>query len=155
MSRHRRNRLQGNAEPVLRERPLFIRFCEAFVDNLGLILRVALVVGAITFVNQLPDTSAPESSDVVAIEQDSNEELEVPIEDETWKSPGVLHALNCTYTDYREQHYDECVEDSSEVYKRPGADPDDTSFVPRDDLVLYASLSDDARQARRNQLTSP
>ncbi len=136
-------------------RPLFIRFCEAFVDNLGLILRVALVVGAISFVNQLPDRSTPESSEAVALEQEASEESEIPIEDETWKSPGVLHALNCTYMHYREQHYDECVEDSSEVYRRPGADPDDTSFVPRDDLLLYASLSDDARQVRHYQLTSP
>ncbi len=147
MSRYRRDNLRGHAEPVWRERPLFIRFCEAFVENLSLILKVALVFGAIAFVQKLPDSSEPQPTDVIALEEEAREEIEIPTEGEDWKSPGVLHALNCTYTDYREQHYDECVEDSSEVYKRPGADPDDTSFVPRDDLLLYASLNEDANPA--------
>ena len=145
MSRYRRNNLRGNAEPVLRGRPLFIRFCEAFVDNLSLILKVALIVGAISFVKQLHHSPEPASTETIALEQETREKIKVPADGETWKSPGVLHALNCTYTDYREQHYDECVKDASEVYKRPGADPDDTSFVPRDDFVLYASLNDDTR----------
>ena len=144
MSRYHRDNLRGHAEPVLRGRPLFIRFCEAFVDNLSLILKVALVIGAISFAKQLHNSPEPASTETIALEQEASEEIVAPVEGETWKSPGVLHALNCTYTDYREQHYDECVKDASEVYKRPGADPDDTSFIPRDDVLLYAGLNDDA-----------
>ena len=39
----------------MRDRPLLVRLCEAFVDNLALILRVALVLGAIAFVQELRD----------------------------------------------------------------------------------------------------
>jgi len=57
----------------------------------------------------------------------------------------VQHALNCTYTDYRNQHFEDCVRDPSEVYRRPGANPDDTGFVDYDRLVLFAGLNGGTR----------
>ena len=149
MSRNRRNRLRGYAEPVLRGRPLFIRLCEAFVDNLSLILRIALIMGAISFVDTYLDQKAKlaptdeSQPEQIAVEEEPPAPDSIP-DSEEWKTPGVVHALNCTFAEYRDKHYDECVDDSSEVYKRPGADPDDTSFVPDDELVLYASLIPDS-----------
>jgi hypothetical protein len=128
--------------------PLFIRLCEAFVDNLGLILRVSLVCGAIVFVQELGDVRermAPVERDTVP-PQAATEELPVQPgptvdDDEPWLSDGVRHALNCTHTDYRNRHYDECVQEPSDVYRKPAAEfDDDISFIISDDAVLHARL---------------
>ena len=60
-------------------------------------------------------------------------------------SDGVMHALNCTYQDYRDAHYDECVKDPSRIYPRPQADPDDTGHVFYDTPVLFAQLDSVSR----------
>ena len=143
MKRSRPNNLRGYAEPVLRGRPLFIRLCEAFVDNLSLILKIALIIGTISFVDRLEYKGETSPDDEVLPEQvvaESPEPRESENEKEHWFSDGVEHALKCTHTEYRNEHFDECVQEPSEIYTRPGADPDDTSFIPDDAPVLYASL---------------
>jgi len=55
-------------------------------------------------------------------------------------SERVEHALNCTYEDYRNAHYDECVKEPSRIYVRPQAEPDDTGLVIYDAPVIYARL---------------
>ena len=132
----------------MQHRPLFIRLCEAFTDNLGLILRIALVCGAIVFVDELGDIReqfAPAGADTAAIEtlpaEPSAEPERASGEAEPWLSDGVRHALNCTHTEYRNRHYDECVQEPSDVYRRPDRNAeDDIGFLAREDLVLYARL---------------
>lgn len=65
---------------------------------------------------------------------------DVIVEQEPWLTEGVQHALNCTHADYRNEHYDECVLEPSEIYPKPEANPDDIGFIASEDLVLYASL---------------
>jgi hypothetical protein len=52
----------------------------------------------------------------------------------------ILHAKNCTIAEYREAHYDDCVDEPSSVYPRPEADPDDIGYLADDSPVMFASL---------------
>ena len=62
-------------------------------------------------------------------------------EDSPVLTDGVLHALNCTYTEYRETHFDECVDEPSQVYPRPiGDDPGGAWNPDRNRPVLLAHL---------------
>ena len=146
MSRDRKRRRRGHAEPVFQGRPLFVRFCEAFVDNLALILKVALVAGALVFVQELHilrELFVPMAEDAEPAQsafQPQQTPPETKATEKPWLTEGVRHALNCTHTDYRNAHYDECVKEPSKVYSRPEAGPDDIGFVVHEDLVLYASL---------------
>jgi hypothetical protein len=132
----------------MQHRPLFVRLCEGFVDNLALILRVALVCGAIVFVQQLGDVRerfAAREHDTAPPQATAEEPPVQPDpaaqDDEPWLSDGVRHALNCTHTEYRNRHYDECVQEPSDVYRRPaGETEDDIGFIARDDAALYARL---------------
>jgi hypothetical protein len=146
MSRDRKRRIRGHAEPVFRGRPLFLRSCEAFIDNLTLILKVALVAGALVFVQELHvlrELFVPVEEDAAPAKsayQPPPTAPEAGASEKSWLTEGVRHALNCTHTDYRNAHYDECVKEPSKVYSRPEAGPDDIGFVLREDLVLYVSL---------------
>ena len=62
-------------------------------------------------------------------------EVEVPVINDR-----ILHARNCTIAEYREEHYDECVDEPSSVYPRPEAGPDDIGFLAADSPVLLARL---------------
>ena len=147
MANKRRRNFRGVAEPVRVREPLLIRLCVAFVDNLILILKTALVMGAVLLVrdirtaleevNQPVAESVPAPAAPVEIEAIDATEAEDPV-----LSESVLHALNCMYTDYRNAHYDECVTEPSNIYPRPQADPDDTGLVIYDGPVLYARLDD-------------
>jgi len=53
MARSRTGNVHGNAEPVFRGPPLFVRLSEAFVENLAQILRVGLIVGGLLLVQEL------------------------------------------------------------------------------------------------------
>lgn len=149
VSRYRNRKLRGYAAPALRGRPLFIRLCEAFVENLGRILKVGLVVGGIVLVRDLDvllesvrtaETDAPVAEIASGTEAAPVEETK---DEESALTPGVQHALNCTYTEYRNEHYDECVDEPSDIYKRPEAGPNDIGFVDYDDVILYAGLNPD------------
>ncbi len=144
MGRRRRNKLRGIAEPVLGREPLFVRLCSAFIENLTLILRAALVTGALFLVHDLSEFYDRVTDDAVEAETAEAEsesattevtEVDVPVIND-----GVMHALNCTFTDYRDAHYDECVDEPSSVYPRPEADPDDIGFLAGDSPVMFASL---------------
>ena len=145
MAKKRRRKFRGIAEPVHVREPLFIRLCAAFVDNLTLILRTALIVGALVLVHDLR-TLLDEPAQSVA--ESAPAPPPVPYDSAAAKpqdpvlSDRVLHALNCTYEDYRNAHFDECVKDRSRIYLRPHADPDDTGHVIYDTPVLYARLDD-------------
>lgn len=127
--------------------PLFVRLCEAFVDNLGMILRVALVGGGIYLVQQLGVlySIAPHGADIAPADHAAVSAPAEPAEPaaapEPWMTDGIRHALNCTYAEYRERRYDDCVEDGSEVYRGPQPDPNDTGLVIYAQPVLYAGLS--------------
>jgi len=146
MARTHKKKLQGIAEPVLGREPLFIRLCSAFVDNLTLILRTALVTGALFLVQDLSDFYDRVADDAVEAEtaQTEVETKPVPAEDIVVEEPvindRILHARNCTITEYREAHYDDCVDEPSSVYPRPEADPDDVGFLTDDSPVMFASL---------------
>ncbi len=132
------------------EPPLFIRLCQSFVDNLGIILKTAFVFGCIFLVQDLltglaETRQAPPRStqilepdrlpDPVIDEEPAEEELPK----ESFLSDGVQHALNCTFTDYRNAHYDECVDEPSDVYRLPPADPNDRGYLERNAAILFAS----------------
>ena len=83
----------------MQDRPLFIRLCEAFSDNLGLILRVALVCGAIAFVDELGDIRehfSPTGAETAAIEtlpEEPPADAEPGTRDaEPWLTDGVRHS---------------------------------------------------------------
>jgi hypothetical protein len=149
MAKNRTRKLRGIAAPVLVREPLLVRLCSSFVENLTLILRTGLILGAVLLVHDLrlflqeitPPTVA-ESAPVTAVPDDgeamSTAEARKPV-----LSERVIHALNCTYERFRNEHYDECVKDSSRIYPRPQADPDDTGYVIYDAPVLYARLDTD------------
>ena len=78
-----------------------------------------------------------------ALNVPDEEELIVPPEaPASVLTEGVMHALNCTYKDYRDTHFDECTEGPSDIYQRPDADPDNTGYINAHAPELYASLND-------------
>jgi hypothetical protein len=151
MANKRKSRFRGLAEPVRVREPLPVRLCVGLVENLTLILRTALVLGAVALVHDLrilfDDMSQPVAETAAEIDAaptviDENEGMGAPEAQEPVLSEGVLHALNCTYKVYRDTHYDECTEDSSDIYQRPDADPDNTGYINSYAPELYARLDD-------------
>ena len=55
-------------------------------------------------------------------------------------SDSVKHALNCTFGNYRDENFDECVKGPSRVYQRPGAEEDDTGHNFHAMPVLFARV---------------
>jgi len=146
MAKDGKEKIRGVAAPILVREPLFVRLCTAFVDNLTLILRTGLIVGTVLFVHDLrlllDDVNQPMAESVPAQAAPvESEAIDVTETLEPVLSDGVMHALNCTYQDYRDTHYDECIKVPSQIYPRPQADPDDTGLVIYDTPVLFAHLS--------------
>ena len=146
----RRRSIRGLAEPVMVRKPLLIRLCEGFLANLTLILRTAFVIGAIFLVQDLrsllEDSAQPAATTPAQVTVEV-EPLEAPEAEESVLSEGVIHALNCTYEDFRNSHYDECVDDRSRIYPRPpGAD--DTGYILYDSPILYAHFQGSGRSIR-------
>lgn len=129
------------------ESKLIARLCIVFVDNLTLMMRTALVVGAIFLVQDLRLATEKfrqplvEVEPVMAVHEIAAEPAVEPEPQDSLLNEQVTHFLNCTYEDYRTLHYDECVEGHSSVYLRPPAD-DDTGYVRRDVQMLLARLDD-------------
>ena len=124
--------------------PVFIRLCEAFVDNLSQILRLGLIVGGIVLVQELlvlrDLLDEPVITDHVEAESSASPTV-VTESPEPLLSEEIIHAQNCTRKEYWSAHYDECFPEGSEVYPRPNtADPDDTGFLLHDSPVLFAGL---------------
>ncbi len=140
-------------------KPLFIRVCIEFVDNLTLILKTTFVLGSIVLVQDLLQLMK-ETGDPVVYEEITvtvPEKFEASGEPEAPGSvmtDGVILALNCTYEDYRNTHFDECVKEGSGIYQRPQAEPDDTGYIFYDSRVLFAKLDDAGsfREATENSL---
>jgi len=146
MTRKRKQTMRGVAQPVYAHEPLVLRVCNAFVDNLAMILRTAFVIGAFFLVQDLklfteevrhasPDPAPVANTDVVpAAPIERQEPGDAVLTDD------VKRALNCTYTEYRNAHYDECVQDQSEIYRRPQPGPDETGLILYGAQTLYARL---------------
>lgn len=147
MAEKRRNNFRGIAAPVFVHKPLLVRLCTAFVDNLTLILRTAFVIGAVLLVQNLRIMFVEEPQTVAESEPVMDVSIEIDAIGETAAqepvmSEGVRRALYCTHKNYRNAHYDECVREPSRIYLRPQADPDDTGLVIYDVPVLFARLDD-------------
>jgi len=135
----------GVAAPAVSREPVLVRLCSAFVNNLSTILKAGLVVGAAFFIHDfriLMDELLPAATVSkpipVAIE------IEVKLSDEpepqeSLYTDRVMHFYNCTFEDYRNANYENCVLEPSEIYRPPQADPDDTGrFTRRGAPVKYA-----------------
>ena len=145
----RRNELRGTAQPTLVREPLFVRLCAALVDHLGLILKTAMLLAAAVFVQELQSSFSgkeqagrPEPAPAIV----TTHPVAPKVEDEAAEpvlSEGVMQALNCTYTEYRNMHYDECVNEPSQVYPKPiGEDPGGAWFHDPAPSVLLARLDE-------------
>ena len=148
-SMRRRDELRGTAQPTLTEEPLFVRLCTAFVDNLGLILKTAMLLAAAVFVQELQSTfGGAEQADQLepAPAIVTTNPVAPSVEDEVSEpvlSEGVMQALNCTFAEYRNTHYDECVSEPSQVYPKPiGEDPGGAWFHDPAPSVLLARLDE-------------
>ena len=145
MADKRSRNFRGISEPVLVREPLLVRLCVAFVENLTLILKAALVVGVVLLVRDLrtflEEVNQPVVESVLmqavplAIEEIGETGTQEPV-----LSDRVKQALNCTYANYRNTHFDECVKEPSSIYPRPDADPDNTGLIIFDTPVLFAPL---------------
>lgn len=139
-------------EPVLSGEPLFVRACAAFVANLGLILRVAMLAGALLLFRDVdlllekfrPSESGIESLPVASLAPGEPQDVPAARPPEPALSEDARHFLNCTYEAYRNAHYDECVDGGSEIYARPDADPDNRGGLINELPVRYARLDESA-----------
>lgn len=144
MTRRPKRRLQGIVAPVLPGKPLFIRLCEAFVDNLAMILRGALIAGALVLAQQFGSLTENLSPAVVELEPPVEEPAIIATPLPPAESPGPVvsdrarHYLNCTYEAYRRENYAECVDEPSRIYRPPEADPDDTGSLLRPSPLRFA-----------------
>ena len=128
-------------DPILTREPLLVRACSAIVDNLRLILEIAFIAGAFFLVQDFRGFSVPQS--VAEIEPgvvDPAPEAIEAIPETPVVNERIRHFFDCTYEDYRVEHYAECVDAESEVYQGPLADPDDTSHLRGESAVLLARL---------------
>ena len=135
MSGRSKRPLQGVVAPVLPGKPLFIRLCEVFVDNLATILRGALVAGALVLAQQFGSLTEHFSPAVAEVEPLVEEPVIVAMPLPPAEPPAPVisdrarHYLNCTYEAYRREHYAECVDEPSRIYRPPEADADDTGSL--------------------------
>lgn len=147
---------RGKAPRVQPSEPLFVRLCKAFVDNLGILLKTAFVFGAVLLVQNLTDAlqemrdAPPSEVPILAtdseIDRSERGDVETPADAsqepeviESFMSEGVKRAFNCTFTEYREAHYEECVDEPSDVYRQP-VDADDSGFMQAESAILYAGV---------------
>ncbi len=132
--------------------PLFVRLCEAFVDNLARILRVALVVGGIYLAQSLADFREVVSPGQPLSEPPRAVEIaaEPPLHDGGLRDSEIIKlAEECTHADYWQRHYDKCFPDGSEIYPRPDpGDLDDAGFLKDNSAILFASLATGDNQPR-------
>lgn len=142
VTKKQKQTFRGLAQPSLSGTPLVVRLCEAFVDNLALMLRVALVAGGLFLVQELqllhalPSSPQPEPVQPVVEQQATPEAPSEP-----WRTEGLARAERCTYRDYWTRHYDECFPEGSEVYPRPEtAESDDSSFLFDERDIMFARL---------------
>ncbi len=122
--------------------PLFVRLCEAFVDNLARILRIALVVGGIYLAQSLVELreSISPNQQLPALPRTVEVSDEPRFNDQDLRDSGIIQlAEECTHADYWQRHYDKCFPDGSEVYPRPDPeDLDDSGFLRNDPTILLA-----------------
>jgi len=138
--------LRGIAAPVLVREPVLVRVCVALVDNLAIILRLGLMVGALFLIRDLRGVTddlqptvaelVPPTSGASATVTVHPERREPPVRNER-----VEHYLKCTYKDYRDAHFEACVDGPSSVYRKPEPDPDNTGRVWPEEPVRTLRLA--------------
>ena len=137
-------RLRGVVQPVLGNEPLIIELCKAFIANFRMILNVAMVCGAVLLAQQLRDLA-----DEVPVAETTpmHEPAPQPAMPETTplNTDRIMHWQNCTRPDYRNEHFDDCELEASEIYGPDMADPDNTGLLFEESAVLLASLSPRSR----------
>lgn len=144
MSQQRKQKFRGSASPLRSREPIFIRLCSTFVDNLTLILRIGFVFGVAFLVHTIADEfrATPQSSAAQIAEQSATEQSEAPElvteKEESLLSDRVKLARDCTYREFREAHYEECVESDSAIWHNPNG----SGSVTRESPVRYALLND-------------
>lgn len=132
------------ARPESAREPAFVRACAVFVETLPLALRTALVISAAVFVHELHDftgTADERKVDLEKLVKSSEAGVAEPADSapiEPVLTDRVKHYLNCTYEDYRNEHFDSCVEQQSQIYRAPGAAPDETGRLPREAESRFA-----------------
>jgi hypothetical protein len=99
-----------------------------------------MVFGAVFLAQELHESSedVPASVEHQQVAQDQTQDDPAQ---ETVISDAVLHALNCTYEDYLKEHYAECVEEGSEIYRPIEADADDAGYLFDEPPILFAMES--------------
>jgi hypothetical protein len=153
MSSNRKRQFSGVAAPVSPGLPALVRLCSAFVDSLPTILKIAFIAAALSFAKDFRELATSLRNPVVESESESAEPARAEIHkgetrpEQSVVNDRVKHYLNCTHAEYRNQHYDECVDEPSTIYARPAASPDDTSFVPVDLPFRFAGLPSERRDA--------
>lgn len=145
MSKASRNRFRSHASPTASRRPLFIRLCEEFVDNLSLILRGLFLLGALAlaqdmrlFSGGLEEPAENARTEVIPPGAEPADTVGEQPADEPVVTDRIRDALACTYKDYRDSHYDECVDGGSLVYDRPL--PEGSGFLTPGRPVQLAAL---------------
>lgn len=130
-------------DPILTRQPLLLRLCNAFVDNLRLILETAFLLGAIFLAHDFRDFHEEMPQQIAEIEPVPTNPAPQVIEsvpETPIVTDRVKHFFNCTYGDYRAANYAECVDAESDIYPSPAADPDDTGHLYREPPVLLAAV---------------
>jgi len=144
MAGNKKAKLRGLMQPILIREPLLVRLCAGFVDNLTLILRTAFLIGALFLIQDLEVMFVERGEPVAVIQPEQNRPAPSPTTPAATEEPvlsdGVKHALNCTFVEYRNENFDECVNGPSRVYERPRAEDDDTGLIFYATPVLYAGL---------------
>jgi len=148
MAGRRKQSYRGAASPVVVREPLLVKACRTFVELLPTILRTGFVLGAVLFLHEFRELSADPARTVVLDPPlpVAREESGAPPREETPASTPVLndrvrHFLNCTYEEYRREHFDECVEQQSLIYQPPQLGPDETGNALYAWPVRYAGLA--------------
>lgn len=148
MAGRRKQFYRGVASPVVVREPLLVKACRMFVELLPTILRTAFVLGAVLFLHEFRELSADPARTVVVdpplpVVQEKAEAM--PREDASASMPvlndRVRHFLNCTYEEYRREHFDECVEQQSLIYRPPQPGPDESGNALYAWPVRYAGLA--------------
>ena len=126
-------------DPVTTGEPLFVRFCRGVVDNLRLILEVAFLAGAFFLAQDFRDFHVPQPvAEIDPPPVHVEPSVDEPVPETPVVTDRVKHYLQCTYEEYRAQHYAECVDAESDIYNDPVADPDDTGHIFREPPLLLA-----------------
>ncbi len=108
---------------------------------------MTFVFGSIWLVQNILDNydAGTNGETMIAAEREAGaadeQDAELPPTEPTLLTDGVKLALNCTRTDFRNAHYEECKVEDSEIYKRTAPSDDETSQLKQPSRTMYADLA--------------